>query len=136
MLFGPAVNHKPKDQPDKSQRTGEEEGRAPAPMQRDPRHDEGCDDGSGVRAGVEDSRGESALFFGKPFGDALDAGGKNAVFAKSEGEARGREAGEGTRSSMSHGRDAPESHGQRVARTRAETIDEAAHQQHARGVGD
>src|SRR6266849_3580933 len=130
------VEQKPKGEPHKSECAGEDERRAPAPVQRDPWHNERGDDGAGVCAGVEDSGGESALLFGEPFGDALDAGGKNAGLAESKSEARGRKAGEGTCGSMGHGRETPESHRQRVARARTETIDEAAHEQHARRISE
>src|SRR5712664_220705 len=135
MLVRFAVKQEPENEPAKSEGAGEEEGRPPAPMQRDPRDDERRDDGAGACASVEDAGGESALFFGEPFGDALDARGKNAGLAESEGEARGGEAAEGTRGGMSHGREAPERHGHRIAHARAETIDETAHEEHASGIG-
>src|SRR5713226_5287464 len=136
MFVGLPVEQKPKGEPHKSECAGEDERRAPAPVLRDPWHDERSDDGAGVCAGVEDSGGEGALFFGEPFGDALDAGGKNAGFTESERETRSGKAGEGTCGGVGHGRKAPEGHGERVADARTETIDEAAHEQHACRIGD
>src|SRR5260370_7139433 len=104
------VKQKPKREPDKSERAGEDERRAPAPVLRDPWHNERGDDGAGVCAGVEDSGGESALLFGEPFGHALDAGGKNAGLPQSHREARGPKTSERTRGAIGPGRQPPKNH--------------------------
>src|SRR4029077_8178989 len=126
MLIRLAVKQEPENQPRKSESASEEEGGAPAPVQRDPRHDERGDDGADACASVKDSGGEGALFFGEPFGDTFDAGGENAGLAESERRARRGKTGKGTCGGVGHGREAPKSHGQRVAHACAETIDEAA----------
>src|SRR6266852_2799455 len=93
MFVGLPVEQKPKVEPHKSECAGEDERRAPAPVLRDPWHNERGDDGAGVCTGVEDSRSQRALFLGKPFRHALDAGGKNAGLPESQREARASKAG-------------------------------------------
>src|SRR5260370_7560666 len=102
MFVGLPVEQKPKGEPHKSECAGEDERRAPAPVLRDPWHNERGDDGAGVCAGVEDSGGESALFFGEPFGHAFDAGGKNPGPAQSRAAARGRTTRERTPRPLGH----------------------------------
>src|SRR6266446_10196396 len=136
MLVRLAVEQKPENKPDKAEDAGEEKRGAPTPMQRDPGHDERRHDGACVCASVENSGGEGALFFGEPFGDALDAGGKNAGLAEAEGGARDGEGGEGTCGGVRHGREAPEGHRDCIPDARAEAIDEAPNEQHASGIGD
>src|SRR5260370_4899012 len=115
------VEQKPKGEPHKSECAGEDERRAPAPVLRDPWHNERGDDGAGVCAGVEDSSGESAFFFGEPFGDALDAGGKNPGPPQSQRETAATKTGEGTSRKRGHGRQTPKKHRPRSAPARPAT---------------
>src|ERR1041384_756563 len=87
MLFRTSIKCPPREEPDESDRARRDESRAPAVPDRYYRNDEWCDKRANVCARVEDSRGECALFFWKPFSDCFDRGWKVSCFAKTEEEA-------------------------------------------------
>src|SRR3981081_2364822 len=88
---GAAVQGEPREQPHKTQRPCDDKRPAPAPIQRDPRHDERREDRAGVGAGIEDAGGQGALFLGEPFPHAFDGAGKVGGLAQAEQGARGGE---------------------------------------------
>jgi len=61
MLLGPPIAEHPPDHPDEAQQAGDQERPLPAVVDGDPGHDERGDQGTDVRAGVEDPGGERAL---------------------------------------------------------------------------
>src|SRR6185312_5210030 len=108
MLFGTPIECPPRKQPDEADRTGSDESSAPAVPDRYDRDHEWCDKRADVGARVEDSGGEGALFFGKPFSDCFDRGRKVSRFAKTQKEARDAKAQHCMSQRVTHRCEAPE----------------------------
>src|SRR5204863_101250 len=73
----------------------------------DQRNDERRKDRAGVRAGIEDARGEGPLLFGEPLAHALDGAGKVGGLAEAEQRARGGKGRGGASERMADRREAP-----------------------------
>src|SRR5580692_2365806 len=104
-------------------------------MNHDPGHDEWSNNGADIRARVEYSGRERSFFLREPFGNALDAGRKNAGFAETQRASGDHEPRKRIRDRMSHRREAPENHGDGITDTSAEAVNQAAYKNHAHGVG-
>src|ERR1043165_9477764 len=112
MLFRTSIKCPPREEPEETDRARGDESSAPTEPDRYDGNDERCNERSDIGAGVEDSGGERALFFRKPFGDCFDRGRKVSRLAKTEEEARDAKAKHRTRERMAHRRKAPEDDGE------------------------
>src|SRR6185369_2932343 len=108
MFFRTSIESPPREEPDESDRARCDECSAPAVPDRYDRNDEWCHKRADVCAGVEDSGGECALFFWKPFGHCFDRSGKVSRFTKTEEEARDAKAKYGMGQRVTHRCHAPE----------------------------
>src|ERR1700730_327745 len=86
MLRRFPIYRQPADDPNGAEESGKEEGKSPSQVDRDPGYGQGSDGGADVGSRVKDSRGQSPLFFRKPFRDGFDGCGKIAGLSKAQGE--------------------------------------------------
>src|ERR1044072_195812 len=126
MLFGTSIKCPPCEEPDKTNRTRDDECGAPSILECDDRNDEWCNEGANVGAGVEDSCGEGTLFFGKPLSDCLNGRREVSRFAKAEEEASDTKAKHSMRECVAHRRKAPEDDRERESFARADAIDQTS----------
>ncbi len=89
-----------------------------------------------IGAGIKDAGCQSALLFGEPFGYGLHGCRETASFSKAQEKTRGRELKYGSRSRVSHGRDAPDENCQREALAGTHPVDQLSDKQHARPIGE
>src|SRR5208337_5570534 len=123
MFSGHAVEGNPKEQPKESQSPGEDERRSPAPAQSQPNDQRRGDHGAHRRPGVEDSDGQRALPFRKPFGRGFVGGGEVPRFTHPQKEERGTERKSSARQPLSHSGKGPPDYGERVSQPRPQPID-------------
>src|SRR3981189_2643387 len=76
MLVRSSIQRQPERQPKKSERASKQKRPSPAKVQRNPRDEQGRNDGADVRTRIEDARRQRSFFFGEPLSDALDTGWK------------------------------------------------------------
>ena len=115
---------------------GDQKGRVPAVVDRDPGDDERRQNGAEICAGVEDAGGQRALALREPLGDGLDGGREVAGFAKAEAEARNAELKHRVGQRVAHGGEAPDGHDDHVADARADLVDEPSGDQQAERIGE
>lgn len=135
MIFRVAIEKQPEDEPDEAECAGGDEGHLPAEAYGQPGYGERSDDRADIGSGVKNSSGEGALFFGKPFGDGFDAGGKIRGFAEAEESASDTERKSGGSGGMSDGGETPDRDGDGVTFARAETIHQISAAEETEAVG-
>src|ERR1051325_7010125 len=108
MFFRSSIKREPRQQPQKPERAGKDESRAPAPFVCDRAHDEGCDKRADVCARVEDSGRERTFFLRKPLGHGFDGCWKIPRFSKTQKKASNAEAPNTACERVAHRRNAPE----------------------------
>src|ERR1044072_1033589 len=106
MLLRTTIERPPRDEPDKTDRAGDDERGAPAPPKRNHRHHEWRDERADVRSRVEDAGGECAFLLRKPFGNGFDRSGEVSGFTKAEEETSNTEPQHRVGEWMGHRREA------------------------------
>src|SRR5262249_51070620 len=84
MLLRFAIDGKPENQPDHTERTRNHEGPAPAPAMHNPGSHEGSDARAHCRPSVKDSGRQGSFLLRKPLRDRSDAGRKHTGFSESK----------------------------------------------------
>src|ERR1041385_2378286 len=102
MFFRTSIKQQPCDEPDETDRAGDDERGAPAPFDSNELYDEWRDERTDVRAGVQDAGRERALFLRKPLSYSLDRRRKVSRLPKAEKETRHTEAKHRARQRVAH----------------------------------
>src|SRR6185369_1429601 len=126
MFFGSSIESPPRDEPEKTNRTGNDKRRAPTPFVSNPGHDERCDERADVCAGVENTGGQRTFFFRKPLRHRFDRSGEISRFTEAKKEASDAKPEHGMGQRMAHRRDAPEDYRERESFACADAIDYAS----------
>src|SRR5262245_50252326 len=96
MLFRLPVEKPPENDPEKTDRAGDDERLLPAVRQGDPRHDERRDDRADIAPGVEDAGREGAFLPREPLRYRLNGSREVPRLADAEGETRGGKSHNGS----------------------------------------
>src|SRR6266480_1732930 len=119
------IERNPQQQPKQSERAGPDERPLPSPSQRDPWHDERCENRAHVRASVEDSSRQCPLSLREPLSYRLDRARENRRLANAKQRARHGESRRGPSESVADCSNAPRHDRCRQAAPHADPVDYA-----------
>src|SRR5260370_19304013 len=102
VLLWPLIDPKPYRQPNKTEGSDQEERPAPAPVDRYPRHHEGCDDGASIGSRIEDTSCQRAFFLREPLCDCFQTGGGNSSLPEPHGKPRAQKTSPPTSQPLTH----------------------------------